>query len=56
MIKFLLRVERTVSAGSHFLRTVVSAGSKGSRTVLAEAKYDRQSLQEAKISEPVYTL
>ena len=29
--------------------TVVSAGSKRSRTVSAEAKYDGQFLQEAKI-------
>ena len=35
---------------------VVSAGSKSSRTVSAEAKYDGQSLQEAKISGLVYTL
>ena len=35
---------------------VVSAGSKISRTVSAEAKYDGQSLQEAKISGLVYTL
>ena len=32
------------------------AGSKRSRTVSAEAKYDGQSLHEAKISVPVYTL
>ena len=42
--------------GSHFSRTVVSAGSKTLRTVLAEAKYDGQSLQEAKISGLVYIL
>ena len=34
----------------------VSAGSKSSQTVSAEAKYDRQSLQEAKIGRLVYTL
>ena len=34
----------------------VSAGSKRSRTVSAEAKLDGQSLQEANISERVYTL
>ena len=35
---------------------VVSAGSKRSRTVSAEAKYDEQSLQEVKIITLVYTL
>ena len=50
------RITRTVSAGSHFSWTVVSAGRKRSQTVSAEAKYDRQSLQEAKISWLVYTL
>ena len=49
------RITRTVSAGSHFSWTVVSAGSKRSRRVSAEAKYDGQSLQEAKISGLVYT-
>ena len=39
-----------------FLWMVVSAGSKRSRTVLAGAKYEGQSLQEAKISGFVYTL
>ena len=39
-----------------FSRTVVSAGSKSSRTVSAEAKYDGQSLQEAKIGGIDYTL
>ena len=43
-------------AGSNVSWTVVSAGSKRSRTVSAEAKYDGQSLQEAKISGLVYTL
>ena len=37
-----------------FSWTVVSAGSKRSRTVSAEAKYDGQSLQEAKVSGLVY--
>ena len=50
------RITRTVSAGSHFSWTVVSAGSRRSRTVSAEAKYDGQSLQEANISGLVYTL
>ena len=50
------RIARTVSADSHFPWTVVSAGSKRSRTVSVEAKYDGQSLQEAKISGLVYTL
>ena len=45
---FLPRVSRTVS--------LVSAGSKRSRTVSAETKYDGQSLQEAKISWLVHTL
>ena len=39
-----------------FLWMVVSAGSKRSLTVSAEAKYDGQSLQEAKICGHVYTL
>ena len=47
---------RTVSAGSYLPSTTVSAGSKRSRTVSAEAKYDGQSLQEGKISGLVYTL
>ena len=38
-----------VAAGSQFSWTAVSAGSKRSRTVSAEAKYDGQSLQETKI-------
>ncbi|MEW8548802.1 MAG: hypothetical protein AB2693_35330 [Candidatus Thiodiazotropha sp.] len=46
----------TISAGSHFTRTVVSAGSKSSRTVSAEAKIDGESLQEAKFGGLVYTL
>ena len=50
------RITRTVSAGSLFSCTAVSAGSKRSRTVSAEARYDGQSLQEAKISGLVYTL
>ena len=50
------RITQTVSAGSHFSWTVVSAGSKRSRTVSADAKYDGQSLQEAKISRLDYTL
>ena len=49
------RITRTVSAGSYFSWTVVSEGSKRSRTVSAEAKYDGKSLQEAKISGLVYT-
>ena len=47
---------RTVSAGSHFSATVVSAGSNRSRTVSAEVKYDGQSWQEATTSRLVYTL
>ena len=39
-----------------FSKHKVSAGSKRSRTVSAEAKYDGQSLQEAKIGGLVYTL
>ena len=35
------------SAGSYLPSTTVSAGSKRSQTVSAEAKYDGQSLQEA---------
>ena len=50
------RITWTVSAGRHFLWTVVLAGSKRSRAVLAEAIYDGQSLQEAKISGLDYTL
>ena len=49
------RITQTVSAGSHFSWTVVSAGSKRSWTVSAEAKYDGQSLQEAKIRGLVYS-
>ena len=44
------RITQTVTAGSHFLWMEVSAGGKRSWTVVAKAKYDRQSLQEAKIS------
>ena len=47
---------RTVFSGSYFLSTTVSAGSKRSQAVSAEAKYDGQSLQEAKIGGLVYTL
>ena len=47
---------RTVSAGSHLSCTEVSAGSKSSWTVSAEAKYDVQSMQEAKIGGINYTL
>ena len=50
------RITRIVSAGSNFSWTVVSSGSKRSRTVSAKAKYDGQSLQEARISGLVYTL
>ena len=50
------RITRTVSAGSHFSWMVVSAGSKRSPTVSAEAKYEGQSLWEAKISGLVYIL
>ena len=46
----------TVSARSYLPSTTVSAGSKRLQTVSAEAKYDRQSLQETKISRLVYTL
>ena len=38
------------------LPSTTSAESKRSRTVSAEAKYDGQSPQEAKISSLVYTL
>ena len=47
---------QTVSAGSHFSQIVVLNGSKDSRTVSVEARYDGQSLQEAKIGGLVYTL
>ena len=40
------RITRTVSAGIHLPSTTVSAGSKISRTIWAEAKYNGQSLQE----------
>ena len=50
------RITRTVSAGSYLPSTTVWAGNKRSWTVLAEAKYDKQSLQEAKFSGLVYTL
>ena len=50
------RITQTVSAGSHFSLMVDPAGSKSSWTVSAEAKYDGQSLQEAKISGISYTL
>ena len=43
-------------ADSRFSWTVVSAESKRSRIVSEEAKYDGQSLLEAKISGLVYTL
>ena len=39
-----------------FSRTVVLGGSKRSQTVSAEAKYDDQSRQEAKIGEKIYAL
>ena len=51
-----IRITRTVSAGSHFSWTVVSAGSSRSRIISAEAKCEGQSLQEAKISGLVYIL
>ena len=51
-----LKMAETVSAGSHFSLTVVSAGSKRSRRVSTEAKYDGQFLQVAKISRLFYTL
>ena len=38
------------------MQTVVLKGSKKSRTVAAEAKYDGQSRQEAKIGEVLYTM
>ena len=50
------RITWTVSEGSYFPSTTVSAGSKRLWTVSAEAKYDGQSLQEAKIGGLVYTL
>ncbi|MEW8546893.1 MAG: hypothetical protein AB2693_25540, partial [Candidatus Thiodiazotropha sp.] len=50
------RITRAVSIGSHFTRIVVSAGTKSSRPVSAEAKYHGHSLQEAKIGGLVYTL
>ena len=46
----------TVSAGSYLSSTTVSIGSKRSRTVSAEAKYDGQSQHVTKISGLVYTL
>ena len=49
-------ITQTVSAGSNFSRTVVLEGSKRSRTVLADAKYDGQSQQEAKIGGVLFTL
>ena len=45
------KLNHTVSAGSYFPSTTVSAGSKRSWTVSAEAKYDGQSLQEAKMAD-----
>ena len=42
---------QTISVGSHFSWTVVSAVSKRSRTVSLETKYDRQSLQGAKLAD-----
>ena len=47
---------KLISAGSYFPSTTVSAGSKRSRTVSAEVKYDGQSLQDAKIDGHVYTV
>ena len=44
-----ISIMRTVSAGSHYARTVGSKGSKRSRTVSAAVKCDGQSQQEAKI-------
>ena len=49
-------ITRTVSAGSYLPSTTVWAGSKRSRTISVEAKYDGQSLQEAKIGGLVCTL
>ena len=46
----------SLSAGSYLPSTTVLAGSKRSRTVSAEARYDRQSLQEEKISGLVNTV
>ena len=43
-------------AKSHGQSLQEATGSKRSRTVSAEAKYDEQSLQEAKISGLIYTL
>ena len=40
-------ITRTVSAGNYLPSITVLAGSKRSRTVSGEAKYDGQSLQEA---------
>ena len=47
---------RVILHPAETLSTTVSAGSKRSGTVSTEAKYDGQSLQEAKISGLVYTL
>ena len=44
------------SRGPSLKRTAVLAGSKRSRKASEEAKYDGQSLKEAKTSEQVYTL
>ena len=49
------RITRTVSAGIHFSWTVVTTGSKRSRTISADTKYDGEFLQEAKICGLVYT-
>ena len=46
----------SISDGSHLSCRVVPAGSKRSRTVSKETKYDGQSRQEAKIAGQVYTL
>ena len=50
------RITQTHSAGSHSSCTTVSAGSKKSRIVEEEAKYDGQSRQVVKIDGLVYTL
>ena len=47
---------KRLSAGSHFLRTVVMEGTKRLRTVSEEAKYDGQPPQEAKTGGLVYSL
>ena len=50
------KLNHTDSLCRKLFTTTVSAGSKRLLTVLAEAKYDGQSLQEALISGLVYTL